>query len=241
MLGIQDIKLRYRRSSIGPFWITINMAITIYSMGFLYGHLFKVQLKHYFPFLTSGIICWTFLSTIILESSHAFIESEIYIKNQESFLSLFIMRIVLRNIIILAHNLLVFLPILWLFHVIIHLRMLFFIPNLFIIYINAILWGSLLALIGTRYRDFSQIITSLVQVIFFLTPVMWLPTLLPRRLKWITTYNPFNQFLNLIRNPLLNHTIQWQTFLIVCLITILGFFLYIYFLGKYKHRVVFWL
>ncbi|PNL60048.1 ABC transporter permease, partial [Legionella anisa] len=73
MLGTQDIKLRYRFSSIGPFWITINMAITVYSMSFLYSHLFKVKLEDYLPYLTSGIICWSFLSNLFIEGSNAFI------------------------------------------------------------------------------------------------------------------------------------------------------------------------
>jgi ABC-type polysaccharide/polyol phosphate export permease len=114
-------------------------------------------------------------------------------------------------------------------------------PGLIIICTNAMLWGSLLAIIGTRYRDFAQIIVSLVQVIFFLTPVMWMPTLLPERLQWIAAYNPFNQFLNLIRDPLLDVMIQTNTVVIVSLATILGFVLYAYFLGKYKNKIVFWL
>lgn len=241
MLGSQDIKMRYRRSSIGPFWITISMAITIYSMGFLYSHLFKIELENYFPFLASGIISWTFISTLILESSNIFIESEPYIRNQESFMSLFLMRLILRNTIIFAHNLIVFIPFLFLFPISFSFKTLFVIPGLVIICINAMLWGNLLAILGTRFRDFAQIIASLVQVIFFLTPIMWMPTLLPERLQWIILYNPFNQFINLIRDPLLNKTIQAHTLGLVSFTTLLGFALYSYFLGKYKNRIVFWL
>ena len=241
MLGTQDIKMRYRRSSIGPLWITISMAVTIYSMGFLYGHLFKVKLENYFPFLAAGIIGWTLISTLILESSNAFIESEPYIRNQESYMSLFITRLVLRNMIIFIHNLIVFIPIVFFFHVTLSLKSLLLIPGLFIISINTVFWGTLLAVIGTRYRDFAQIITSLVQVIFFLTPIMWMPTLLPERLHWVVTYNPFNQFLNLIRDPLLNNMLQPKTVLLVSLTTVLGLALYAHFLGKYKNRIVFWL
>lgn len=233
--------MRYRRSSIGPLWITISMAVTIYSMGFLYGHLFKVKLENYFPFLAAGIIGWTLISTLILESSNAFIESEPYIRNQESYMSLFITRLVLRNMIIFIHNLIVFIPIVFFFHVTLSLKSLLLIPGLFIISINTVFWGTLLAVIGTRYRDFAQIITSLVQVIFFLTPIMWMPTLLPERLHWVVTYNPFNQFLNLIRDPLLNNMLQPKTVLLVSLTTVLGLALYAHFLGKYKNRIVFWL
>ena len=241
MLGTQDIKIRYRRSSIGPFWITISMAVTIYSMGFLYGHLFKIKLENYFPYLATGIIGWTFISTLILESSHAFIESESYIRNQESYMSLFISRLILRNLIVLGHNSVVLIPITFSFNIAFGIKSLLLLPGLLVICLNALLWGSLLAIIGTRYRDFAQIITSLVQVIFFLTPVMWTPNLLPEKFHWVVVYNPFNQFLNLIRDPLLNGKIQAETILLVSFTTLLGFLLYCYFLGCYKNKIVFWL
>lgn len=241
MLGTQDIKLRYRCSAIGPFWIAINMAITISCMGFLYGHLFKINISDYFPYLTTGIIGWSFISTLILEGSNAFIESESYMKNQDSFTSLFMMRIFLRNIIILAHNLLVFIPIIFIFHTGISLKILLLLPGLFIIGFNALTWGTVLAITSTRYRDFHQITQSLIQIIFFLTPIMWMPNLLPERLQWLATYNPFNQFLNLIRNPLLNNTISNPTLFIVILFSVLGFILYAFFLSKFKNRIVFWL
>lgn len=240
-LGSQDIRLRYRRSTIGPFWITINMAITVISLGFLYGYLFKLKLDNYLPFLTSGIIGWSLISTLILESCNAFIESEKYIKNQDSFFSLFLMRLTLRNCIVFMHNLLVFIPIILIFHLEINFKILLLIPGLIIIGINSIFWGTSLAIIGTRYRDFNPIISSLMQVIFFLTPIIWMPNLLPSQLQWIVKYNPFNQLLNLIRAPMSGEFVDLSTILMVSYISVLGFLLYFYFLRKYKHRIVFWL
>ena len=241
MLGSQDIKLRYRRSVIGPFWITISMVVTIYSMGFLYGHLFKVNLENYFPYLASGVIGWSFISVLILESSNAFIEAESYIKNQDSYMSIFMMRLVLRNIIILMHNMLAFIPIIFIFHSGVSFNMLFLVPGVFLIAINAVFWGTLVGIVGTRYRDFTQIINSLIQVVFFLTPIMWMPNLLPEKYQWIAEYNPFNLFLNLIRAPLMNEVIGLHNVVAVLLISILGFLLYARYLRKYKHCIVFWL
>ncbi|CEG57214.1 ABC transporter permease [Legionella fallonii] len=241
MLGTQDIKLRYRCSSIGPFWLTINMAVTIFCMSFLYGHLFRINTIEYLPYLTSGIIGWTFISSLILEGSNAFIEAESYIKNQDLFTSLFMMRLFLRNVIIFAHNLIVFIPIMFLCHIGLSWNILLLLPALVIIGVNAIVWGTLLSMMTTRYRDFSQITNSLMQIVFFLTPIIWTPALLPERFQWITVYNPFNQFLNLIRDPLLNHAFNGQTLMMVLLTSVIGFSLYNYFLNQYKSRIVFWL
>ena len=117
MLATQDIKLRYTRSSIGPIWATIRTAITIYTTGFLYGHLFKTNVNEYLPYIASGIIGWGFINTLIVESSSIYIESARYIKNQEVFLSVFMVRLVVRNLIVLFHNLIAFIPILLFFNV----------------------------------------------------------------------------------------------------------------------------
>lgn len=240
-LASQDIKLRYKRSMLGPLWITLSMGITIYTMGFLYGNLFNVDLAKYFPYLASGLICWTFISVLIIESGEIFIHSEAYIRNQEIFVSLFIMRMIFRNLLVFAHNLLTFIPMILIFKPTIGLKTLLIFPGLFIISLNVFFLGTVLAIISTRYRDFSQIVKSLVQVVFFLTPVMWMPSALSAKNQWIVQYNPFNQFLNLIRAPLLNESMSAIGLMMVSVSTVIGFALYCLLLKKYKHRIVFWL
>ena len=71
LLAWHAVKLRYRRSTLGPFWITISMAITIYTMGILYGHLFKINLAVYYPFLATGILGWNLISLIVNGSGRA--------------------------------------------------------------------------------------------------------------------------------------------------------------------------
>lgn len=240
-LGSQDIKLRYRRSVLGPLWITISMAITIYSMGFLYGKLFHIELEFYMPYLATGIIGWSFISSLLIESSQAFIESESYIRNQESYVSTFLMRLIVRNVLVFLHNLLVFIPIIIFFKIKVSYQILLIIPHVIVIIINAFFYGTVLAIIATRYRDFSQIISSLMQVIFFLTPVMWMTNALSNNVQWIVKYNPFYHFLNLIRAPLLVSNVAEHGWYMILSVTIFGFLLYGLLVSKYKDRIVFWL
>src|SRR5277367_1825430 len=74
-LGYQDIRLRYLRSVIGPFWITLSMAVMIYTMGFLYAKLFKADLQVYYPFIAAGMVTWNFIAMNIGESSEIFFQS----------------------------------------------------------------------------------------------------------------------------------------------------------------------
>ncbi len=70
-------------------------------------------------------------------------------------------------------------PVFIIFHQSVHINFytLLMIPGLAIIYLNSVIYGIILAMIGSRFRDVSQIIKSLVQVVFFVTPVMWSPSI----------------------------------------------------------------
>ena len=104
LLGWQDIKLRYRRSQLGPFWITISMALTIYVMGFLYSSLFKTQMRNYFPSLATGMLVWSLISTIVNESTSAFTSASNYLKQLKMPYTIFALRSVVRNFIIFGQN-----------------------------------------------------------------------------------------------------------------------------------------
>jgi len=240
-LGFQDIQLRYRRSALGPLWLTLSTAVMIYSMGFLYSHLFKLDLHQYFPYLASGFICWQYIATLLNESSNAYIDAMNYLQNQRTFYSLFEMRIVLRNLLIFAHNFLAFIPIALIFHTGFGWHSLMLFPGLILLSVNGFFWGSVIAALSTRYRDIQQIVGSIIQVVFFVTPVMWMPSLLPERVRWFFDWNPFAQFLAIIRAPLMNQPVSSQAFLVVSLITLLGIYLYMVVMSRVKNRLVFWL
>src|SRR3990167_3665325 len=178
LLAYQDIKLRYRRSILGPFWITLSMAITVYSMGYLYSYLFRMPIREYFPYLVAGMLAWSLISTTITDLVDTFTNAGNMLKQIKLPYSLYIHRIIARNMLIFFHNIFVIVPVLIIFSVKLNLNFLLLIPGLFIIYFNAMTFGIILAMIFSRYRDISQIIKSLIVVVFFITPIMWKPSIL---------------------------------------------------------------
>jgi lipopolysaccharide transport system permease protein len=222
MLAYQDIKLRYRRSILGPFWITLSMAITVYSMGYLYGHLFHTNLETYFPFLVGGMLSWALVSTCITELSEGFSVADGLIKQIKLPYSLYIHRVIMRNIIIFSHNVIVIVPILAIYHQFakINLNTLVLLPNLFLFYVNAFIYGLVLSMIGARYRDISQIIKSL---------------------HYLVVLNPFYSFVELLRAPLLGAAPEWSVYLMVFVVTAVGMALCTWMFSKYRSRIVYWL
>jgi lipopolysaccharide transport system permease protein len=243
MLAKHDLYLRYRRSFLGPVWLTLSVAITIYSMGFLYSFLFHTALEHYLPFLATGMVSWLFISNLLTNACQAFVSSSGYMREVKLPYTLYLHRVACRGLLTFFHNLIALIPIYFLFPqtVQLHVSFVLIIPGLFVIYINAISYGLILAILSARYRDVSQVVSSMMRVVFFLTPVMWDPAKLPHKMQLISQFNPFYAFIQLIRAPLLGMVPSMQHLVLVFMMTVLGFIASFILLNKYRTRIIYWL
>jgi ABC-type polysaccharide/polyol phosphate export permease len=75
-MAMQDIKLRYRGSVLGPFWLTISMIVMIVAIGLIYARLFNMDVGRYLPFLTVGLVIWQFVSSLITDGCQTFLSSQ---------------------------------------------------------------------------------------------------------------------------------------------------------------------
>lgn len=235
-----DIVLRYRRSMLGPLWITLSMAAMVGGMGPLYSSLFGTELRKFFPHLALGLIFWSLFSSIVTESCSSLVSSANYLKQGYFPVSLFIWRSMARNVIQFLHHIVIYIPVALWAGVSLSWSALLFIPAFFFLLINAHALGLALGIVCARFRDVSQIVTSVMQMLMFLTPVFWMPDSLPGRARYIL-WNPLAQMLELLRLPLMGGVadlrswggiIGW-TALILVISTVL--------FAGYRRRVVYWL
>ena len=239
-LGWFDIVLRYRRSMLGPLWLTLSMAAMIAGMGPLYASLFGTELSTFFPHLALGIIFWTFFTTLVTESCNAFVSSANYLKQGYFPISMFVWRAMTRNLIVFAHQIIIYIPVALFTHISLSWSALLFIPAFLLMLINAHAIGLVLGLICTRYRDVTQIVTSVMQLLMFLTPVFWLPESLPDRAKYVL-YNPFAQMLDLLRRPLMGGVSDMHNWWGILGWTAAGLIASAWLFRRYRRRVVYWL
>lgn len=239
-MGWQDIKQRYRRSMLGPFWLTLSMAIMIGALGFLYGQLFGIELATYMPFLTLGFIIWGFISSVITEGCTSLIAAEGFIRQVRLPFTLHVLRSVWRNLIMLAHNAVVFVPVVIIFQIWPGWPALLIIPGLALLIINAVWVTLLLGAICARFRDIPPIAASLVQVAFFLTPIIWMPELLRERIVFAEA-NPFYHFVEMLRAPLLGTVPDMQTYHVVIGVTLAGWALTWLFFRRFRCRLAYWI
>lgn len=241
VLGVQDVKQRYRRSTLGPFWLTISMGVMIATIGLVFGQLFRTPMDEYLPYLSIGIILWGFISTTISEGCLGFISAEGIIKQLPIPLFVHILRVIWRNLLILGHNSLI-LPIVYIVvHKMPSYLIFLAIPGIFLVALN-ILWITLLlAVVCARYRDLPQIVASIFQVIFYLTPIVWMPSSLPDRVDVeFLSFNPFFNLIEIVRGPLLGVMPPLSSWIISIFMALAGWILSLLIYGRYKARIAFW-
>jgi ABC-type polysaccharide/polyol phosphate export permease len=241
LLGMNDIRQRYRRSRLGQFWITLAMATTIVSLGVLYSFLFKLPVAQYLPYLGASFIVWGLISSIVLESCSVFISAEGYMRQVPLPKSVFVHRMLVRNAVIFLHNLAILPPLFLIYGVPVGWTLLLALLAIALIMVNGVWVGLLLGTVCARFRDMPQIIGSLIQVVFYLTPVMWRPSQLPERLSWLTNFNPFQSFLDIVRDPLLGQLPPLLAWKVCGAVTVVGFAVAYLFFARFRARIVFWL
>ena len=240
LLGWRDIHRRYRRSKLGPFWITISMGILVAVLGTLYGALFKVEIGSYIPFLALGFIIWTLVSSLIVECCSAFTGAENIIKQVEMPLSVHVYRVVWRNLIIFCHNAVIFVVVALLFSVWPGWTgILLALPGLALLCLNGMWAGLFLGTISARYRDVPPIVDSAMRIFFFVTPIIWMPELLPQR-AGLLDFNPFFHFLELVRAPLLGQAPGLVSWLVVLSVTFGGWLATFALFRRYRWRIAYW-
>lgn len=241
-LALQDLRGRYRRSTLGPFWLTVSMGVMISTIGLVFGQIFNTQMDSFLPFLATGIILWAFITGTISEGCTAFISAEGIIKQLRLPLFVHVFRVLLRNLLILAHNILILPLVMLVMGKGIHLEAMLAIPGLFLVSLCLSWMALLLAMLCARYRDLPQIVASVLQVAFYLTPIIWLPALLPDRMSaTFLQLNPFYHLLELVRAPLLGVVPGFTSWLVVLVMSVIGWGFTLLIFSRLRHRVAYWL
>jgi ABC-type polysaccharide/polyol phosphate export permease len=238
-LALQDIRLRYRGSVLGPFWLTISTLVMVVAMGVIYSQLFRMEIRTYLPFLTLGLITWQWLSATITEGCEIFLREASVIQQVPIPFSIQAYRNVCRNFIVLAHNL-VIVPIgLVVFGVPLDWYVLE-IPGFVLLAINGLWISLLLGLISTRFRDVPPIVGSFLQVLFFMTPIIW-PAEMLGRWQAIATYNPLFAAIDVVRAPLLGVPTAETSWIILLVMTILGCGITFALFARFRSRIAYWI
>lgn len=210
LLGWQDIRVRYKRSLLGPFWLTLSMGVMVAGIGFLYAALFRVDVHEFLPRLAIGFTVWTFISSSINEGTQSLIRARAMITQTTIPVSVSIYRVIWNHFVVFLHNAVIIAAVMAIFRIPLTLQTLLAIPGLFVLTLNLVWMAMIAAVIGTRYRDVHPIIQSLMRFAFYMTPVIWDPSLIPTEYEWVLFLNPFFHLIELVRSPLVGNEAFFQ-------------------------------
>jgi len=241
LLGYNDVRQRYRRSRVGQLWITISMGIFVIAIGPVYALLFNTELKEFLPYLTVNIVVWGFISSMINDACTAFIQSDGYIRQERLPKIGFLYRILVRNLLILGHNALLIPLVFIAFGKPVDPVALLAIPGLIIVTVNCLLMALFLATICSRFRDFPQIVSNVVQVAFFLTPIFWQKKQILADYHFVVDYNPFASLLSVVSSPILGKVPTMFEYGMCLVMTLVVGLVAVPFFARYRARIVYWL
>lgn len=197
-----DIRLRYRGSVLGPFWLTLSTALMIGSMGVIYATLFHMNVKEYMSFLALSLVLWGFMNTVVTEACTAYTSVEGSIRSMRMPYSMYAASNVVRNLVVLAHNLVVVVVVYLVLWTAPGWDALLALPAMLVWLADGFAAGLLLGSLCARFRDIPPIIGSLMQMAFFISAVIWKPSQLGVH-EWLLAFNPLYTVLEIVRAPLL--------------------------------------
>ncbi len=240
--GWEDIARRYRRSRVGAMWLTLNMGIMILALAIMFGTLFQTSLVEFLPHVAVGLIFWGYISHVLNEGATAFSGSDGIILQVKMPFFTHIQRVWWRNTIILMHNLVIYVLVMLYYmknpgadHILVALA------GFGLLCVNLLWMALFLAVICARFRDMGQIVVNILQVMFYATPIMWMPQNLPDHALSFLDFNVFYHLLSIVREPLLGRMPMMESWYVAIGMAVVGWIITLAFFGRYRWRIPYWL
>jgi ABC-type polysaccharide/polyol phosphate export permease len=239
-MAYHDVLARYRRTTLGPWWITIGTGIGLAGMALVWSTLFGMALRDIFPYMTIGFTLWGFIASTLVEGAAAFSGAGT-LKMIRTPLLTFVFFSVLKTLYTFLHNCVLIIIVLIIFQVDFSLTTLLFIPGLLLLILTSLLVTVILGIVGARFRDLSYIISSFLSFLMLLTPVMWNASMFSGKRIFLIYLNPIAYYLEIIRAPLLNKVpdVIYYYGVLGTIIILLVLANYLY--NRFAKRIIFWL
>ena len=236
----QQITIRYRRTIFGFFWTLLNPLLNMIVITVVFSLVMKFQINDYAIFLFSGMIPWSIFSTSLSQGCIALITNESLFKKIYLPKQLFIISIIISTLI---DSLLstVCLFIITLFIGVKISIVLLLLPVAFLVLITFSLGLALILSIATvYYRDVQHLIGTLLQILYFATPIIYPINIIPIEFHYIFDWNPMSFFIELFRDPIYLHKLPKVNSILICsFLSLVSIMSGIYFFRSNDKKVIF--
>lgn len=234
-----DTRARYRRSYLGPFWIVLGTAIGVVGLAYLWSGLLNTPRATLVPALTVGLIVWQCITGVMIESPMLFVRNAAVIRNIRTSLVIFPLQLVLRHLINLVHHSVIIVVVLIIFPPPLSWIQLMVIPGIMLLAANLLWFAVLLGMLGARFRDIEPLVTAVVPMLFFLSPVIF-PADHPGVPSEILWANPLTYLIMIVREPLEGVLPAASTYGVAVAMLVMGWVAALAMIGFRRHRLSMW-
>ena len=208
-LAFFNIKIRHRQTLLGPVWVVLQSYIFIFFISFLFTKAFNNSFEKVIPHFASGFVIWLYFSSSLKENCSIFFSSRgllLSIPNKEFFI---FYRTLAQNIIVFFYNFLVLLIVLIFLKI--QINSFLFLMNFIILNIFLIFFSYILSSICTRFQDLAKVFASFLQVMFFVTPIVWEKKYLAKY-QYIHDWNIFYVIVEICRATLIDRKFNTEMY-----------------------------
>lgn len=239
-VGWEQVVARFRRTVLGPFWLSANLLAISFALSFVFGGLLGQNTGANFPLIISGILTWSIIGGLLGEASAVFIGSASLMHTQRLPLTFHVFLLMHRTFINFLAQLIAF----WVVLAVLRLGSpptWQLIPGLAVVLASGFFLSLIVAIPSTRFRDINQFVQFSVQVLFFLTPIFWAPAQMQGKRRIMVDANPLAHLLELVRQPLLGRAPAPEHWVFsLCFVAFLAVVALVM-LSLFRRRIVFWL
>lgn len=239
-MGLMDIRQRYRRSLIGPLWLAMGLGVTVAGIGLLYTQVLGVSAEEYLPFLAISLWIWSFMTSCLTEGTSLFSSAGHIITTVRIPYTTFVLRSLVRNLIVAAHGLIVVIGVFIFYGVPIGLTSLLSILGVILIIVNLYWMVLVISMMSARFQDAAQIFIYVINLALFLTPVIWMPSQVRPGSPFLL-YNPLAQMLEAVRGPILNGEIPGFSLAYLAVMAAVGLPVTLIAFQRLRRHVPYWI
>jgi ABC-type polysaccharide/polyol phosphate export permease len=238
-LAWADTKARYKKSVIGPIWLTLGNLLGVVGLSIVWSALLGEAQSSFVPSVSLGLILWQFISGCVSDGPSVFTRHANIIKNVSMPHAFFVMRCLFRHIINLAHNVVIIAGLALFYKFSGGNNLIYSFAGLILVTLNLFWIMYLLGLLGARYRDIEFFVTAILPLLFFLSPVIFRPDQLPIEIELIW-YNPLSYFIEVVRAPLLGKPVLASNYVIMSIFLLIGSLLTWWYVRRSGKNLAFW-
>jgi ABC-type polysaccharide/polyol phosphate export permease len=235
-----DTKAKYRRSVLGPLWQVMTTAISVLGLGIIWSEILKLNKSEFIPSLAIGLVFWSFISGSIIDAPLLYVQQRDILKNVPISLFTIVFQCLLKQLVNLAHAMLIVMVILLCYPPHNGFVWMWSLLGFVIVTINLTWIIQIVALFGARFRDVSPLVSAVMPLVFFLTPVLYKANQLSSA-KLLMNFNPLYHMITVVRDPLLYDVVPFTSFYICGAMVVVGFFANLYFINKKRYRLTYWI